>query len=53
MDKIDFSDIGENDQQKEDKKITRCLAAYSIYNTIEFSPEDAANSVSFPKKRNV
>lgn len=45
IDKIDFKDIGENDQQKEDKKITRCLAAYAIYNTIECSPEDAANSV--------
>lgn len=45
MDKIDFSDIGENDQQKEDKRITRCLAAYAVYNTIECSPEDAANSV--------
>lgn len=45
MDKIDFSDIGEKDQQKEEKRITRCLAAYGVYNTIECSPEDAANSI--------
>lgn len=42
---LDLSDIGENDQQKEDKIITRCLAAYAIYNSVECSTEDAGKSV--------
>jgi hypothetical protein len=42
---LDLSDIGENDENKDDKIITRCLAAYAVYNTIECSPQDAAQSV--------
>lgn len=44
-DKLELSDIGETDQQRENKIITRCLAAYGVYNTIECTPEEAANSV--------
>ncbi len=44
-DKLDLSDIGVNDIHKDDKIITRCLAAYAVYNTIECSIEEAANSI--------
>jgi hypothetical protein len=42
---LDLSDIGETDESKEDKIITRCLAAYAVYNTVECSPQEAAQSV--------
>lgn len=44
-DHLDLSDIGEYDSQKEDKITTRCLAAYAVYNTIECSPQEAAQAV--------
>jgi len=44
-DKIDLVDIGYNDQEKETKILTRCLAAYAIYNSIECSHDDAAASI--------
>jgi hypothetical protein len=42
---IDLSDIGETDGNREDKIITRCLAAYAVYNTIECTPQEAAKAV--------
>lgn len=42
---LDLSDIGINDSQKYEKTITRCLAAFAIYNSLEISPELAAQSV--------
>lgn len=42
---IDLSDIGVNDQDSDNKILTRCLAAYAIYNSIDCSVEDAAKSV--------
>ena len=42
---LDISDIGANDAQREDKIITRCLAAYAVYNTIECTPQESAHSV--------
>ena len=42
---LDLSDIGINDSQKDEKIISRCLAAFAIYNSLEISPELAAQSV--------
>lgn len=42
---LDLSDIGENDNQRDDKIITRCLAAYAVYNTLEISEQQAAQAV--------
>ena len=42
---LDLNDIGTNDHQKDDKIITRCLAAYAIYNSLEISEQQAAQSV--------
>jgi hypothetical protein len=42
---LDLSDIGTNDSQKDEKIISRCLAAFAIYNSLEISPELAAQSV--------
>lgn len=42
---LDLSDIGLTDQQREEKILTRCLAAYGVYNSIECTPEEAAKSV--------
>ncbi len=42
---LDLSDIGANDPQKDHKILTRCLAAYGIYNSIECSYQEAAESV--------
>lgn len=44
-DHIDVTDIGANDTQREDKIITRCLAAYAVYNTIECTPQEAGQAV--------
>jgi hypothetical protein len=42
---LDTNDIGATDPQRDEKILTRCLAAYAIYNTIECTPEEAAQSV--------
>lgn len=42
---LDLSDIGINDKQKEEKIITRCLAAYAIFNTIECTEQEASQAV--------
>jgi hypothetical protein len=42
---LDLSDIGTNDNQKDDKIITRCLAAYAIFNSLEITEQQAAQSV--------
>ena len=42
---IDMTDINPKDQEKENKMITRCLAAYAIYSVAECSIKDAALSV--------
>jgi hypothetical protein len=42
---LDLSDIGANDSQKDEKIITRCLAAFAVYNSLEVSPQQAAQSV--------
>lgn len=42
---IDKSDLKESDPQRQDKIITRCLAAYAIYSSIECTPQEAAQSV--------
>lgn len=42
---LDLSDVRANDSQREDKILTRCLAAYAIYNTIECTKQEAAQSV--------
>ncbi|HNW97886.1 MAG TPA: AIPR family protein [Bacteroidales bacterium] len=42
---LELSDIGAKDNQKDDKIITRCLAAYAIYNSLEISEQQAAQSV--------
>lgn len=44
-DHIDLSDIGDNDRDRDNKVLTRCLAAYAIYNSIDCTVEDAAKSV--------
>lgn len=44
-DHLDLSDIGENDNQREVKVLSRCLAAYAIYREVGCSPEEAAASV--------
>ena len=44
-DKLNLSDIGDLDTQREDKITTRCLAAYAVYLSVECAIEDAANSV--------
>lgn len=44
-DHIDKTDIGETDAQREEKILSRCLAAYAVYNSIECTPEDAGESV--------
>lgn len=42
---LDRSDIPDNDQQKDIKIATRCLAAYAIYNSAGCTPEEAAKAV--------
>lgn len=42
---IDTTDIGIEDAQRETKIITRCLAAYAVYNTIECTEQQAGQSV--------
>jgi len=42
---IDLTDIGINDQDRDNKILTRCLAAYAVYNSIDCTIEDAAKSV--------
>lgn len=42
---IDLTDIGDDDQDRDNKILTRCLAAYAIYNSIDCTAEDAAKSV--------
>lgn len=44
-DKLDLSDINDNDTNKDDKITTRCLAAYAVYLSVECTIEEAANSV--------
>ncbi len=44
-DKIDLSDITDNDSEKEVKCLTRSLAAYAIYNHTACSSEEAAHSI--------
>ncbi|WP_419662717.1 hypothetical protein [Desulfosarcina variabilis] len=44
-DKIDMMDVGPNDKEIENKLLTRCLAAYAIYNSMGCSRNDAATSV--------
>lgn len=44
-DYIDKTDIGETDAQREEKILSRCLAAYAVYNSIECTPEEAGQSV--------
>lgn len=45
-DKIDISDITATGQEREEIILTRCLAAYGIYNQINCSIEDAAVAVT-------
>jgi hypothetical protein len=42
---IDSTDIGVNDKERNEKILTRCLAAYAVYSTIECTPKEAAQSV--------
>lgn len=42
---LDLGDLTDKDSEKESKVLTRCLAAYSIYNLIDSSIEAAAESV--------
>lgn len=42
---VDVGDIGEGDNQRQDKIITRCLAAYAVYNTVECTVQEAGESV--------
>ncbi|NPD44255.1 AIPR family protein [Lentimicrobium sp. S6] len=42
---IDHTDIGINDNDRDNKILTRCLAAYGIYKNSDCSVEDAADSV--------
>ena len=42
---LDASDINPSDPQRKDKLLTRCLAAYGVYTSIECSAEDAAKAV--------
>ncbi len=42
---IDLSDIGSSDSDRDNKILTRCLSAYAIYNNIDCTIEEAANSV--------
>src|SRR4051812_17740118 len=42
---IDISDLNSSDQQLNDKILTRCLAAYAIYSSVECTPEEAGQSV--------
>ena len=44
-DKIDVSDLQENDQERDTKILTRCLAAYAVYYSVGCSAEDAASSI--------
>ncbi len=43
--KIDMSDLQDNDQERDAKFLTRCLAAYSIYCSVGCSAEDAGSSI--------
>lgn len=43
--KIDLTDIGENDSQRTEKVLTRCLAAYAVYNYTGCPCVEAASSV--------
>ncbi|MFD2937079.1 AIPR family protein [Spirosoma flavum] len=45
QDKLDLKDVPVHDKDREDKIITRCLAAYAIYNNIECTVDEAAQSV--------
>lgn len=42
---LDLSDIRVNDKQKDEKIITRCLAAFAVYNSLEVTAQQAAESV--------
>lgn len=42
---LDLSDLGENDQQKDVKVLTRCLAAYAVHFSAGCSEIDAAQAV--------
>ena len=42
---IDFSDIGAKDSDRDNKILTRCLAAYGIYTNSDCSIEEAAKSI--------
>ncbi len=42
---IDFTDIGANDNDRDNKILTRCLAAYGIYTNSDCSIEEAAKSI--------
>ena len=43
--KIDLSDINNSDKEKDDKFLSRCLAAYAVYYLTECSIDDAALSI--------
>jgi hypothetical protein len=42
---LDVSDISQNDQQRDQKILSRCLAAFGIYAIAACSPEEAAAAV--------
>jgi len=42
---LDLSDISASDKEKENKTLTRCLAAFAIYNLAGCSEKDAAEAV--------
>ena len=42
---LDLSDIGATDVQREDKIVSRCLAAYAVYSKSGCSAQEAADSV--------
>lgn len=42
---LDLADIGPNDKERDLKILTRCLAAYAIYNHSACTPEQAAKSI--------
>ena len=42
---LDMSDVPSTDPEKETKLLTRCLAAYAIYNHTACTPEEATRSI--------
>lgn len=42
---LDLEDIKPKDTERDIKVLSRCLAAYAVYNLIECTPEEAASSV--------